>query len=130
MVKVVDLQDVVSTILSVPGSEKVLFMILYGSRSTGSAGRRSDIDICVHHTGPPEERADFRFRALSRLGDDRMDLHTYLDLPLYIKKDIFKGRVLFCRDVTETSDIAYRDIREYEDFAPRYLDYIGVEELR
>ena len=126
----IDIEDIASRILSLSGSEKILFIILYGSHSTGSERPDSDIDICIHHTGSEEERADFRFRILSDLDDDRIDVHTYLDLPLYIKKDIFKGNILFCRDITKASDLAYRDIREYKDFEPRYLDYIGVEALR
>ena len=125
-----DLDDIISKILSVPGSEKVMFIILYGSQSSGSQREDSDIDICIHHKGTEEERADFRFRTLSAIDDERVDIHTYLDLPLFIRKDIFKGEILFCRDITETSEMAYRDIRDYEDFAPRYLDYIGVEALR
>jgi hypothetical protein len=126
----IDLDDVVSKILSVPGSEQILFIIMYGSHSTGSEKPESDIDICIHHTGTERERADFRFKVLTAIDDERFDIHTYIDLPLYIKKDIFKGRVLFCRDISEASDIAYKLLREYDDFAPRYLDYIGVEALR
>ena len=125
-----DIEDIVSRTLSLSGSDKILFIILYGSHSTRSQRPNSDIDICIHHTGSEEERADFRFRILSELDDDRIDIHTYLDLPLYIKKDIFKGNILFCRDITEASDLAYRDMKEYEDFEPRYLDYIGVEALQ
>ncbi len=91
----IDLDEVVSKILSVPDSEQIVFIILYGSYSNGSEKPGSDIDICIHHTGTERERAEFRFKALTAIDDDRFDIHTYVDLPLYIKKDIFKGRVLY-----------------------------------
>lgn len=129
MVNMKEIDNIINIIRSIDGFNSVDFIILYGSFSNGTSRECSDIDICVHHTGNEDDRSDFRFRVLSALMDDDIDVHIYQDLPLFIRKDIFKGKILFCRDEIKINDLAYREMREFEDFAPRYHDYIGMEAL-
>jgi hypothetical protein len=121
--------DVVSRVLSQDTDGKVQFIVLYGSRANGDFRKDSDMDICIGVEGTEEERGEFRLKVLSSLMDDDIDIHIYQDLPLYIKKDIFKGELLYTKDLTMIYDLAYEDRKAYEDFEHRYLDYIGMREM-
>ena len=122
-------EEIVSLIRAVEGSDKVEFIVLYGSVSEGNPRKGSDIDICIHYLGNEDERNAFRFGVISELMDDDVDVHIFSDLPLYIRKDIFRGKILYCRDEIHFNDLAYIERRRFEDFAPRYHDYIGMEAL-
>lgn len=122
-------EKISSIIRSLEGSDRVEFIVLYGSVSEGNVRQGSDMDICILYAGDEFERSAFRFSVLSALMDDEIDVHMFNDLPLYIRKDIFKGRVLYCKDEVRFHDLAYIERRRFEDFAPRYHDYIGMEAL-
>jgi len=116
-------------IRNLEGFEHVRFVILYGSQDTGNTTETSDIDICVFYDGEGEKAERFRFRVLSSLMDDDVDIHIFQHLPAYIRIQIFKGEVLFNDDPQFLYDTAYREIKEFEDFRHRYYDYIGMGEI-
>lgn len=109
--------------------QKVQFVIHYGSTCRGTNSEGSDIDICVGYDGVEEEASRFRFDLMSAFFDDRYDVQIFQLLPIYIRKDILKGDVLYCRDRSELYDIAYSVIKEFDDFKHRYYDYIGKEAI-
>ena len=121
-----DLDDVVDKIKE---NDKVQFIILYGSAAENRMTEESDIDICVGYDGSKEKASKFRYDILSRLFEDKYDIQIFQLLPLYVRKEVLKGEVLYCRDKQELYDIAYEFIREFDDFKHRYYDYIGKEAI-
>lgn len=106
---------------------KVQFIILYGSVSEGKNQEGSDIDLCVYYSGSQEEASRFRLETLSELLSDEYDLQIYNHLPLYIRNDVLKGKLLYSRDNHFLHDVAYQTIKEFGDFKKYYYDYIGEE---
>ncbi len=111
------------------GYENVRFIILYGSVAEGRAKETSDIDLCIYYDGGREESQLFRFTALSELCDDRYDIQIFRNLPIYVRKEVLHGRVLYCPDEEFLCDIALETIREYDEFKHRLDDYLGVKAI-
>ncbi len=42
-------------------------------------------------------------------------------LPLTVRKEIFRGRFIYCTDKSLVYDLAFQTFREYGDFEPRYM---------
>ena len=114
---------------TVEGFEKVRFVILYGSVAEGRAREGSDIDLCVYYDADREEAARFRFSVLSELADDRYDIQIFSHLPLYVRTEVLRGKVVYCPDERFLYDVAYQTIREFDDFKHRLYDYIGKETM-
>ena len=112
---------------TIEGFENVRFVILYGSVAEGRARAESDIDLAVYYDGERDEAARFRFAVLSELADDRYDIQIFSNLPLYVRTEVLRGKVLYCPDERFLYDVAYRTIREFDDFKHRLYDYIGKE---
>lgn len=112
---------------TIEGFENVRFVILYGSIAEGRARVESDIDLAVYYDGERDEAARFRFAVLSELADDRYDIQIFSNLPLYVRTEVLRGKVLYCPDERFLYDVAYRTIREFDDFKHRLYDYIGKE---
>ena len=111
------------------GFENVRFIILFGSVAEGRATETSDIDLCIYYAGTPDEGQQFRFAALTLLCDDRYDIQIFGNLPLYVQKEVLRGRVLYCPDERFLYDTAHKTIREYDDFKHRLDDYLGVRAI-
>ncbi|WOX55250.1 MULTISPECIES: type VII toxin-antitoxin system MntA family adenylyltransferase antitoxin [unclassified Methanoculleus] len=114
---------------AIEGFERVRFIILYGSVAEGRAREGSDIDLCIYYDGDREEAARFRFAALSELFDDRYDIQIFSFLPLYVRTEVLRGKVIYCPDERFLYDVAYQTIREFDDFKHRLYDYIGKEAM-
>ena len=114
---------------TVQGFEKVRFIILYSSVAEGWARAESDIDLAVYYDGNREEAGRFRFTVLSELAGDHYDIQIFAHLPLYIRTEVLRGEVLYCPDERFLYDVAYRTIREFDDFKHRLYDYIGKERM-
>lgn len=122
-----DVRHALERLKTVEGFDKVRFIILYGSVAEGRARAASDVDLAVYYDGNHEEAARFRFAALSELADDRYDIQIFSHLPLYVRTEALRGKVVYCTDERFLYDVAYRTIREFDDFKPRLYDYIGKE---
>ncbi|MDK2989941.1 MAG: uncharacterized protein PWR16_1470 [Methanoculleus sp.] len=83
----------------------------------------------IYHDGDREEAARFRFAALSELADDRYDIQIFSHLPLYVRTEVLRGKVIYCPDERFLYDVAYQTIREFDDFKHRLYDYIGKEAM-
>ncbi|MBS3749456.1 MAG: nucleotidyltransferase domain-containing protein [Candidatus Thermoplasmatota archaeon] len=105
------------------GGENVKFIILYGSQSTNNQTPRSDTDIAVYYDAGKEQRFKFRMKILGRV-DDHYDIQIFQDLPLYIKKDVIKGKILYTSDKRLIHDVSRKTYREFDDFKKRFYDYI------
>jgi predicted nucleotidyltransferase len=109
------------------GGDKVRFVILYGSASEGRMKENSDIDICVYYDDA--DASDFRLKVLSDLFDDIYDIKIFQQLPLPLRMEVLKGRVLYEDDTPFLYDKAYETVKEFESFKRRYYDYLGIESI-
>jgi len=115
----------VEILKNIQGFEKVRFIMLYGSSVEGIPREESDIDLCIDvDTNTDYERSSFRLKVLSEL-PDLFDVQIFAQLPLYVKKEVIKGKVIFCRDEEYLYETAISVIKEFEDFKYRFYDYIG-----
>lgn len=124
-----DIRHALNRLRTLAGFENVRFIILFGSVAEGRATETSDIDLCIYYAGTPDEGQQFRFAALTLLCDDRYDIQIFGNLPLYVQKEVLRGRVLYCPDERFLYDTAHETIREYEDFKHRLDDYLGVRAI-
>ena len=122
-----NLEEAVSKILKL-GGEKVKFIILFGSRARGDARKDSDYDLCVYYDGDKREAFKFRMLVLGNLSD-KYDVQVFQLLPVPLKKECLRGKVLFCRDETFLYDLAYEVVKEWENFKRYYYDYLGLEAI-
>jgi predicted nucleotidyltransferase len=120
------MSDAVKQIL-LHGNNKVVFIMNYGSYANNTFHNGSDIDLCIYYNGPLEERQKFRLSMLSDL-NDIFDVQIFQDLPLYIRKDVLKGKLLYSRDKS-IYDIAKNTIEDFDDFKRGYYDAIGLEKI-
>ena len=107
--------------------ERVLALLLFGSRARCEAKRSSDVDLCI--VLDPSQ-ADASTAASVKLAyleatPGTFDIQVYQSLPIYVRKRILaEGRVVYCRDEDALYALARRTIREFEDFRPRYQCYL------
>lgn len=107
---------------SINGFHNVKFVILYGSRSTGLFRNDSDYDFAIYYNGNKRERFDFLIKANF---NENFDAKIFQDLPLYIMKDVLKGKVVYVEDLGFLYDVAYKTIKSFDSFKKYYYDYIS-----
>ena len=113
----------------IEGFEKINFVILYGSAAGGLIRGDSDIDLCVDVDAETDyELSAFRLSILSEL-PDIFDVHIFEQLPLYVKKEVLKGKLIFCRDEDNLYETALLTLKEFDDFKYRFYDYIGEKAI-
>jgi len=71
----------------------------------------------------------FRFRVLTELSGGKFDIQIFEELPLYVRVEVLKGKLLYAKEESEVYDIAWRTIKEFDHFKKYYYDYIGLETL-
>jgi len=109
------------------GGDKIRFIILYGSASEGRMKEDSDIDISVYYDDA--DASEFRLKVLSDLFDDIYDIKIFQQLPLPLRMQVLKGKVLYSDDTPFLYDKAYETIKEFESFKRGYYDYLGIEAI-
>ncbi|MEK6818402.1 MAG: nucleotidyltransferase domain-containing protein [Nanoarchaeota archaeon] len=102
--------------------DRVKFVILFGSQAFGKANSMSDYDFAVYYDGNEDQRYKFKLRVNF---DEKYDVKVFQDIPLFIKKEILKGEIIYAQDLSFVSDIAYKTIKEFERFKKYYYDYIS-----
>ena len=100
---------------------RVKFVILYGSQAIGKANKFSDYDFAVYYEGNKNERYKFMLNANF---DKKFDVKVFQDLPLYIRKDVLKGKIIYTKNITFVYDIAYETIKAFERFKKAYYEYL------
>lgn len=110
-------------IRSMEDFSRVKFIMLYGSAAVGKEAKFSDVDLCLYYLADkPEDMSRFRLKLLSKLPEG-FDVHVFQQLPPYVKREVLKGKLVY-GDRKFVSEVAYRTIKDYEAFKPRYYDYI------
>lgn len=123
------IESAVQWILSRSWADSVQFIILYGSVAQGCSSPLSDIDMVIGLTENSQQMMEIRKELILTRPWDDIDIRLFEHLPVYIQKDIFKGFILYCRDLIELYDLAYGTIKRYQAFKPYLDDYIGVAPL-
>jgi predicted nucleotidyltransferase len=115
-----------AVVAAAQGDEDVLAVILYGSQVRGDARPGSDTDVCLVLTPGTRDATtlgQLRLRYAS-LGD--LDVQLFQRLPLYVQCRVLReGRVLFVRDEDALYAEAFRTVRAWELFRPRYEAYLA-----
>lgn len=103
---------------------KTDFVFLFGSVSRRKETPLSDIDFCVSLNRPSPERLRARMSLLGKL-PEHYDVQIFEDLPLYMKKSVLAGKLIYCSNQSKLIRRALSIISEYEDFEPVYNYYIN-----
>lgn len=104
-----------------PIAPEVLGAYLWGSRASGRAHSRSDIDVCIV-AGPGVDPSDVLRRIWTEglLGAARYDVKVFEDLPLYLQGEVLDtGRLLFSRDEPALSEYLRPFQKRWADQAHR-----------
>ena len=123
------IEKAIEKIKNVEGFEKVKFIILYGSAAERQMTGGSDIDLCIYHDGSPDESSRFRFKVLSELFDETFDVQIFQQLPIYVRVEVLKGKIIYCKDKQFLYEAAIETIKDFEAFKHRFYDYIGEREI-
>jgi len=123
------IEKAIEKIKNVEGFEKVKFIIFYGSAAEGQMTVGSDIDLCIYHDGSPDESSKFRFKVLSELFDETFDVQIFQQLPIYVRVEVLKGKIIYCKDKQFLYETAIETIKDFEAFKHRFYDYIGEREI-
>lgn len=103
----------------------VLAVILFGSRARGDSLPGSDADICLVLVDGAKGRLEISQKKLEYLGLGDLDVQVFQQLPLYVRQRVLAdGRILHVRDVDGLYELAFRTIREFEDFRHEYEEYL------
>lgn len=108
----------------VPGKDRVKFVILFGSYSNGKENKMSDIDFAVYYDGDDNQRFKFRLNLGSKL-PDKFDVQIFQDLPLYVRIEVLKGKIVYAEDIGFAYGIAYETIKKFGEFKKYYYDYLN-----
>ncbi len=119
-----NIRDFLIKLKRIPDFNKVKFIYLYGSQASGKASPMSDYDFAIYYEGDKKERFKFLLKASF---DKNFDVKIFQDLPLYIRKDVLKGKVIYIKKGEDTFlyDYAYEVIKEFDMFKKYYYDYIN-----
>jgi predicted nucleotidyltransferase len=106
---------------------RLMAVVLFGSRARGEPLTASDVDLCLVLDPKRADADTVAGVRLEYLVDTPacFDIQVYQGLPIYVRRRVLaEGKVLFCRDEDALYDIAYRTIQAFEDFRPRYQQYL------
>lgn len=117
-----------SVLKEMPEFKKVKFVFLFGSIIYGKPTKSSDVDFAVYYEGNDNERFKFRLKLSEKL-PDKFDIQIFQDLPLYIRKEVLKGKVIYVKDKKFVYEKAYETIQAFEDFKFGYYDYLENRKL-
>jgi hypothetical protein len=85
---------------------------MFGSGTEGKATKISDIDICV----VDDTRFDTKQRKkVYQFSSEPFDVSLFSDLPLYMKYEVLKGKLVYVKAKSFLTNIKESVIREYLD---------------
>lgn len=104
--------------------DRLLFVYLFGSQNSGGARKNSDIDVCLFYDIKDKRELHKLELKIKGIFPEKYDMQFFQFLPLYIKKEIFRGKLIYYKDMKLVFDIALKTFRDFEEFEPRYLVYV------
>ncbi len=117
-----DITKIKQKLLALDSKKAIQFIVLFGSVAQGKNNQLSDIDIAVYYQGNKKERFAFRMKALGEFSDI-IDLQIFQDLPLYVQKEVLKGKVMYYKDYNFTFTEFMRVIKDFGHFEKYLKDY-------
>ena len=106
---------------------EILGVILFGSKARGESTSASDTDVCLVLVNQRYDPLRLSHKKLEYLKIEKLDIHVYQQLPLYIRHRVIKeGKVLYVQDEDGLYELAFRTAQAFEDFKPRYYSYLEV----
>jgi uncharacterized protein len=117
----------IKKIKKMPDFRKVKFIVLFGSYASGKQNKLSDIDFAIYYDGDKGERYEFR-KSVSN--NEKFDVQIFQDLPLYVRINVLKGKVIYFSNQKFVYDIFYETIKDFERFKKYYYDYIESGRIR
>ncbi len=100
---------------------RVKFVILYGSRIESRARKDSDYDFAIYYNGNKDQKYQF---LLNVSFDRRFDVKIFQDLPLFIRKDVLRGKIIYAENVDFVYEVAYQTVKDLGRFEKYYYEYI------
>jgi predicted nucleotidyltransferase len=119
------IEEFLRTIRRFEEFKRVKFIILFVSAAEGNLTEDSDIDVCIYFDGSKIEGEKFRLKLLSEI-PDYFDVQVFNSLPIFVRKEVLKGKPIFIADREFTYEIFYKTLEEFEDFKKYLYDYIGM----
>jgi len=103
----------------------VLAVLLFGSRARGENVPASDTDICLVLTGAGRRRLELSEKKLEYLALGDLDVHVFQQLPVYVRQRVLaQGELLHVKDMDDLYELAFRTVREFEDYRHEYVEYL------
>lgn len=105
---------------------EVIAVFLYGSFARGEQRKDSDIDLCLvlKENYPKSKFTAKRLEYLKNVSEN-IDIQIFQQLPLYIRKEILKGKILLSKNEDRTYELVYKTIKEFENFRKYYYNYLN-----
>ena len=100
----------------------ILAMAVYGSAI--KSNKYNDIDIAL--IAFPEKTPFIDELKYMIKAKDEFDVHFLHKLPVYIQKDVIKGKLQFYKDYHTIFDVFINVIKEWDDFHKRYGLFLEV----
>jgi len=104
--------------------DKLIFIYIFGSQVKGNARKNSDIDICLFYNIKDKRKLHKLELYIKGLFPENFDISFFQFLPLPVKKEIFRGKLIYTKNEDFVYDVAFKTFEDFEEFKPRYLYYI------
>ncbi|MCK4730332.1 MAG: nucleotidyltransferase domain-containing protein [Candidatus Aenigmarchaeota archaeon] len=117
-------EGIINKLKSLEYFDNLLFIYVFGSQISGNPRKDSDIDICLFYEIEDKKKLHKLELKVKGSFPEKYDLQFFQSLPLYVKKSIFKGKLIYCKNENLVFDLALKTFRDFEDFEPKYLLYI------
>ncbi len=105
---------------------EIIAVFLYGSFSREEQRKDSDIDLCLvlKESYPKLKFTAKRLEYLKRVSE-KIDIQIFQQLPLYIRKEVLKGKILLSKNEDKIYELVYKTIKEFENFKKYYYAYLN-----
>lgn len=101
----------------------VLAVILFGSAARGEHAR--DVDVCLVLDPGKLKDINIAKKGLEYISRFDLDVHIYQELPLYIQIRVLgEGKIMLVKDEDRLYEIAITTSRLFDEFRPRYVQYL------